>query len=167
MNELHPSLGGWVPRFFPVAGDTGADHIFPGMFTPQVAGYHVVQGKLPGFPPTVLADEAVPAEHLEPGKPPLAPGVFYHICHPDNRGKGKGDQGSSDPPATILQHLDLAPEQQRQGPAGRANVERLVILIEHQYRSVDQQSTAIIAQGPAIVQHRGRRLTEVTGICYN
>ena len=127
----------------------------------------MVQSEIPGFPPTVLAGEVVPAEYLVPGKPPLEPGAFYHICQPDNRGEWVGDQGASDTPTTIFNHLDLTPEQQGQGPPGGANVERFIILVEHQYRSVYHQSRAIIAQVPAIAQHRGHRLTGITAICYN
>ncbi len=46
VNQLHPGFAGGSTSLAAVAGDTGADHILPGMLTTPVSGNDMVQGEL-------------------------------------------------------------------------------------------------------------------------
>lgn len=56
-----------LPR---VAGDAGADHVFPDIRSSLVAGNHVVDVQVPGFflLAAILAGKVVPSENILPRK---------------------------------------------------------------------------------------------------
>lgn len=64
--ESHPCFIGSTSALVPVAGNTGTDHIVPGMFPTPPPWNNVVQGKLPGLLTTILADVMVAIKYLEP-----------------------------------------------------------------------------------------------------
>ena len=61
-----------------VAGDAGANHIFPGVLTTPVAWNDVVQGKLPSFLTAILAGVVVAIENLKASQSSLRPRALYH-----------------------------------------------------------------------------------------
>lgn len=65
MSQFHSGLGGSFTRFTAVTEYTGADHIFPDVFSSPVTGDNMVQGKLLRFLTAVLAGVLVAAENLE------------------------------------------------------------------------------------------------------
>ena len=73
----------------PVARDTGADYILPGLFTTPVAGNNVVQGKLLGYLATILAGVSVTVKNLQAGQPSFRSRAFDYIGQPNYRGQGK------------------------------------------------------------------------------
>ncbi len=66
MEQLHPGFLGRVARFPMVARDARAGNVLPDVGPASVSGHHMVNGEVLGLLATVLADVAVPDEHLLP-----------------------------------------------------------------------------------------------------
>src|ERR1700727_3994526 len=63
----HPRLLRRQISLAQIAGRTGGDHIFPGGLAALAAWDDVIEGEIV-IGRTILADEAVAQEHVEPGK---------------------------------------------------------------------------------------------------
>lgn len=132
--EFHPRFPGGLPRLFMVAGDAGADHILPFVSAPLVAGDDMVQGQLPGLPPAILAGKVVPVEDLKTGEPLHHRGPPHLHMEPDDRRDGENGGGGLDFPHPILYHLGLVHEEQDYRPTQTADIQGLVVLVQHQDR---------------------------------
>lgn len=69
--EMHPGLMWCVSRLSVIAGDAGADHVFPRMRSAPVTRHYVVQGELLCFTAAIKAGIVVPQEDLFARQPPL------------------------------------------------------------------------------------------------
>ena len=58
--EMHPGFWWCASRFMMIAGDAGANHIFPGMSSTTGARHYVVQGELLCFTAAIKAGIVVP-----------------------------------------------------------------------------------------------------------
>lgn len=59
-----------------ITGDTGADHIFPGVLAAAVSWDNVVQGKLSAFSAAILAGVVVTVENAKAGQLSLLSGAL-------------------------------------------------------------------------------------------
>lgn len=62
-----------------ITGNTGANHILPGMLATLIAGGDVVQGKLAVFLAAVLTGIPVAAKDLKASEPSLWSGTFNQV----------------------------------------------------------------------------------------
>ena len=85
VDKLHSGFRRGSARFSTVAGDTGADHVLPGVFAAPITGHDVVQGKLFGFLAAVLAGVPVTVEDLGTGELRLQLRAFDKAMQPDYR----------------------------------------------------------------------------------
>ena len=84
VQQSHSCFVRGTPTFVSVAGNAGADHIIPGVFSPQPTWNHVVQGKLFGLAAAVLAGVLVTVKHLGPAQLLLVSGTMDHIDEADH-----------------------------------------------------------------------------------
>jgi len=123
----------------PVAGDTGADDVFPGMLAAAIAGYDVVQREMPALLSAVLAGVAVTVENLVAGHFSFPMGTFNHLGEAYDRGQLDSGADSVDSADAVLNHLRFSPEDEDDGAASTADGERLVALVQDQYRMVNHE----------------------------
>ncbi len=65
MKQLHSGFSGSATGFLVIAGDTGANHVFPDMGPAPVARHNMVDGQVFQLSATVLAGELVAAEDFK------------------------------------------------------------------------------------------------------
>ena len=109
MHQLHPGLARGPTRLATITGDTGADHIFPGVLTAPIAGYDMVQGKLLGFLPAVLTGRMVTVEDLKASQLSFPAGTPDEVSKADYRRYREAIADRVDEANAVLQHLGLAP----------------------------------------------------------
>src|SRR4030067_905239 len=89
-NQLHVGFLRGAARLAPVAGDTGADDVLPGVPAAPVAGDDVVQRELTALLTAVLAGVAVPVENLVACQLLFPARPLNHPGQPDDRWQGGG-----------------------------------------------------------------------------
>jgi hypothetical protein len=136
-HQLHVGFLGGASGLMPVAGDTGADDVFPGVLAAAVARHDVVEGQLAALHAAVLAGVPVPVEYLVTGHFPLAVRALDHTRQADDGRQLDGLADSADVTDAVLQHLSFALEDEDDGAAGAADGERLVALVQDKDRMVD------------------------------
>jgi hypothetical protein len=157
LEEFHVSFRRSQAGLAPVAGDAGADDIFPGMRTAAEAWNNVVKGEVAALFTAVLAGIEIPVKDLVAGHFALAVGPAYHPGEPDYGGEGKGPANGVDIAAAVFQHLRLALVDKDDGAAGAADGERLVALVEDQYRIVDHfRRSPRSLTAPILLQRKNR-----------
>ena len=100
-------------------------------------GATVVEGELTSSLATVLAREAVSVEDGLSGQPSAHHGPLHHVDEADDGRSGKHFRNALDMTAPIHYKLSLATSHQDDGASHVADVERLVILVEHQNRRIN------------------------------
>lgn len=137
MHQFHSRFLRSPARFTAITGNTGADHILPGVLPVAVSRHNVVQSKLMRFLATVLADITVTPKNLKPGHLFVLPGQTpYHGRQPDNRRHRKIMVNRVNKAGTIFQHLRFILINQDHRPTDPTDVKRLIALIQHQNRQV-------------------------------
>jgi hypothetical protein len=67
MNQSHPGFLGGSACLATITGNTGTDHIFPGMLSAPVSRDDMVQGKVSALLATILAGVLVTLENFKSG----------------------------------------------------------------------------------------------------
>ena len=130
--QLHVRLA-WRPaRLAMIAAHTSANHVVPRVRPFPPARQDVVQRQLPGPLAAVLAGIAVSVEHRLARKSSPHYGTLHHIDQSDHRGSGEQIGHTSNVAAPILYEFGLPSPYQRQRASHVANVQRLVVLVQHQ-----------------------------------
>jgi len=144
------------PRFAPIAGYTGADHIIPGMPSTTEAWQDMVKGKLSGLFAAILTDIAVTIEYLKAGQLSFTVGTLNHETQPYDGGDGENIRNGVDKAHTVLNHLRFALVNQYEGTPGTANGKRLIAIVQYQNRYIDH-----IPDSSRNLFHFTRKLTSV------
>ena len=117
-----------------IARDTRADNVLPHVLAAPGTGYDVVQSQLFCLASAILACEPITVEHGLTGEPAAHQRTPDHINKPNHRRYGKGPRNAANMASPIHHQLSLAASQKYESPLGVADVEGLVILVEHQDR---------------------------------
>jgi hypothetical protein len=83
VQQSHPCFVRCTPTFVSVAGNAGANHVVPGVFSPQPTWNDVVQGKLLSLAAAILTGVLVTMEHFGPAQLLLVSGAINHIDEAD------------------------------------------------------------------------------------
>ena len=134
--QLHPSLSRRPACLVVITGDTRADHVVPGVGAMPPARNNVIQSELACLLTAVLTGESVPIEHGLPGKSAAHHGPTHHVDKADYGRRREYIRNALDVAATINYELRLAPPDQNHCASHIADVERLIILVEHQNRRI-------------------------------
>jgi hypothetical protein len=83
-DEFHIGLPRGLAGLMPVAGDTGTDHVFPGMLAAAKAWYDMVQGEVAALLTAILAGIFIAVEYLVAGHLSLAAGPVHELGKTDD-----------------------------------------------------------------------------------
>src|SRR6266567_1092265 len=142
---------------------TGGDQVLP--FVPPTAmlGNDVVDGEVAAAAPAVLARVPVPGEDLAPRELHAGARPLHQVHQADDRRRRDRHARRVDDLVIPLEELGLVRTEQVEGAPDVADVERLVVLIENQHRSVEhalppgRDDTGRAEHAFAWCQERGRR----------
>ena len=96
-------------RFFTVARGAGANDILPGMLSPAVTRYYMVEGQLFSLFAAILAGELVPVIYFGAADfPGDVEGTFNQIREADNRWNRHFPIGSMNITIAVFQHFSPA-----------------------------------------------------------
>jgi hypothetical protein len=90
-----------------------------------------------------LAGEAVTEEDVAAGKTALGPGSADEVDEANDGGDGVEGSRGVQVTAAVLENLRLAPVDQYESPPNGADVQRLVVLVEYQYRGGSNSHLAV------------------------
>jgi len=137
LTQFHPGFFGGLTGLTPVAGYAGADQVFPGVRSTPISRDNMVQGKLPSLFATVLTRIVITGENLESTQLSSGTeGAFDQIGKPDDRRYLDILVRPVNKSSAVLQHFGLALVEQHHCPASPTDVQRLVVLIQHQYGKI-------------------------------
>ncbi len=122
--------------FTVIAGGAGSHYIGPDMLTTQVFRQNMVDRQIASMPATVLADEVITTKNLPPGQFDLQTGAMDHMLQTDNGWPWEGLFNGLNCAAAIHYHTGFPRKDQANGATGVANIDRLKIGVENQYRRV-------------------------------
>lgn len=94
---------------------------------------------MPALLSAVLAGIAVAVENLVAGHLSFPTGTFNHLSQAYDRGELDGGADGVDGADPVLNHLRFALEDEHHRPAGAADGERFVALVQDQYRMVNHE----------------------------
>src|SRR5579884_1392389 len=132
--QRHPRLLQRLATLAVVAGAAGAHQVVPGVRPAAVARDEMVERQLLGLRPTVLASEVVAEKDLAAGQPHARPRPLDQRYQPDDRRPGQRPRRRADQPRPVLEDFGFAAIDQDNCAPWVTDVERLVILIQHQNR---------------------------------
>lgn len=92
----------------------------------------VIESEIGRPTPTVLAGVIVPDEDLFPGQFHTWTRALDHIHEADHRRRSEFPRGGSEREIVLFEDLGLAVEDKHDRSANVADIERFVILVEHQ-----------------------------------
>ena len=101
-----------------------------------MARHDVVQGEVVGLAPAVLAGVPIPGEDLAAGQLDARPRSADVVLQADDRGRAVFGPRRPDHLVVVLDHLGLLAEHEPEGPRQVADVERLVVLVQHEHDAV-------------------------------
>src|SRR5690554_2192052 len=93
----------------------------------------MVNGEVVAADAAVLAGVMVADKDLAAGELHAWPGATDEVGQPDDGGGGIDVAGRGDADEALFKNLGLPTEDEQEGPSNIADVERLIVLIEHQY----------------------------------
>lgn len=134
LQELHPGFCWSTSRLAMIAWNAGANDVLPNVGPTSVPRYHVVQSEGFGLPAAVLAGGPIPVEHFPPGQLPLNQWPLNHVQQANDGGQYNRVADTANLSTAVLQRLRLALGQQHNGTTAVANVQRLVVLVQHKNR---------------------------------
>ena len=117
-----------------ITGAAGGDHILPDGSTPQRFWNHMVDGQLfPSIPSAILASEVISLEDVlfVKGQYIIDRAVDVTV-EANDRGKDDHEGWRGEDSVCILYPLGLAAKEQDNRPPGRAYMQRLIRLVQHQ-----------------------------------
>lgn len=135
--QLHSRLARSPSRLVVVAGNARANNVIPGVWTVPPPRHNVVESELARALATVLAGESVPIEHCLPRKSAAHHRPLHHVDQAYDRWRGEQFRNALDMSTSIYHKLSFAPPYQDDCASHVADVERLVILVEHQNRRIN------------------------------
>ena len=97
----------------------------------------MIQCELACLLTTVLTSESVAIEHGLPGKSATHHGQTHHVDKANYRRRREQIRNALDVAATIDYELRLASPDQNHSASHIADVERLIVLVEHQNRRIN------------------------------
>ena len=119
-----------------VARLAGGDEVLPRVGAAAVARHHVVEGEVVAGAPAVLARVAVAGEDLATGQLDARPRPADVVLEADH-GRGAVDLADrADLGVVVLDDLGLRAEQEPERPRDVADVEGLVVLVQHEHDAV-------------------------------
>ena len=117
-----------------VARLAGAHNVGPRVLPAFATGQHVIDCHIPGRRTAVLAGVVITGEDLVAGHLSARYRTLDHVDEPDHVGPFENVGDRVDVLPAVLHRLRLALADELHRPANVADVQRLVVLIEHQYR---------------------------------
>ena len=136
LKQVHMDFAQLPSALAMVAIRAGGDNIGPGMIAAHVLGEDMVHSQIVCVASTVLADVAITAKNFPAGQLDLQAGTMDHLLQPDDRRPRQGLLDGLDIAATVHYHVSFSREDQANGSAGIANIDRLKIGIKDQHRRV-------------------------------
>ena len=118
-----------------------------------MAGHDVVERQVVGLAAAVLAGVPVAAEDLAPGQLDPRPRAADLVLEPDDRGRLVDGADRADLGVVVLDDLRLGAEHQPERPRDVADVQGLVVLVQHEHDPVhrpNDSSTASSVRRAAI-----------------
>ncbi len=129
MTQNHPRFGEQFAALVPIAGWARADHVDPSMLAAAMTWNHVVNRQVMGLHAAVLAREIIAPENCAPREFDVRTRAMDLIAETNHRRSGKFGLGGVDVTATIQNDFGFAADEEDDGTVGRADIQRLVILI--------------------------------------
>ena len=152
--QAHARFGGGAAGFAVVAGAAGGDEVFPGVAAAARAGDDVVEGEVGFAQAAVLAGVAVAGEDFAAGEAHHGPGAADEVDHADHAGDGEVGGHAAQEGGGAVERVDdfgFAACDEHDGAAHVADMQRLVVLVEHQHGLVEQGHPRISPQCGAAV----------------
>lgn len=137
MNQLHASLRGCPPGFPQIAGEAATHHILPAVISSSTPRHDVIYGEVFDSLPAVLADELISIEYLEAGEFPLKARTHDILCESYDGRNRKCRIYGVDLTPPILNDFRFSVHDENDCPLHPAYIERLVVLVQDQYRDID------------------------------
>ena len=119
-----------------VARLAGRDEVLPGVAAAAMARHDVVEGQVVRLAAAVLAGVPVAGEDLAAGQLDARPRPADLVLEPDHGRRAVFGPRRPDHLVVVLDHFGLLAEDEAEGPRQVADVERLVILVQHEYDTV-------------------------------
>lgn len=139
--EMHIGFFGCTVTLPRIAGQAGADQVFPGILSAVTFGDYVVHGHGPVIFAAILAGIAVPLDDVLSVQHNLFIGFVHVDIQAHNTGQGDRHGYRMNIAVISFHQLDLFQVEQNDGLFGRAQCEWFIILVEYQYFSVKHVST--------------------------
>src|SRR5688500_8181920 len=116
-----------------IARAASAHQVVPCVPATAVPRHHVVERQLLGLRAAVLAGVVVAQKDLAPREPDAGARTLHELYQADHRRARDRKRGRADGASTVLQDLSLPTVEEDHGAPGVADVDRLIVLIKHQY----------------------------------
>jgi hypothetical protein len=117
-----------------VAVLAGSDQVVPVVLAASIARDDVVEGELSRAMAAVLAGVVVTEEDIAATEASAGVRSSDYVDQANHGGDLKNKRGATQVAPSVLQHLGFTSVQQDEDAPGTADVQRLVVLIENQYR---------------------------------
>lgn len=141
--EGHVGFFGGSSAFAVVAGATRGGEVFPGVRAASVPGGDVIEGEVAAAS-AVLAAVAIASEDFTSGESELGHGAPDEVLEADDG--GRVEAGGADTTQRLVPGLEdfrFPPEHEHDGPFDRADIEGLVVLVQHQRPPLDRHFTSV------------------------
>jgi hypothetical protein len=131
-DESHPGLLEELAALAVVTALAGRDEVVPGVAAAAVARHDVVERQVVGRSTAVLARMAVAGEHLAASQLDARPGPADLVLQPDDTRGAELRPRRPDHLVVVFDHFGLLAEDESKGSRQVADVERFVVLVEHE-----------------------------------
>ena len=119
------------------------DEVLPGVAAAAVARDDVVEGQVVGLAAAVLAGVAVAREDLAPGQLDPRPRPPDLVLEPDDGRRAELGPRRPDDLVVVLDHLGLLAEHEPERPRQVPDVQRLVVLVQHEHDAVHRRARMV------------------------
>ena len=145
----------WRPTSFAmVAGDASCHYVLPGVRAVSGSWLDMVNGEVLALNTAILTGESVSVEDCAPRKLALHEGFFDHVMQADDRRDGVRLPDCVNVSLSVREQFSFPDTDEYHRPLDVADVERLVVLVQHQHRSIENHHLRLVDLLPQNVHRR-------------